>query len=112
MAIVFGISAAASGDGIEVTQFDAENGCLDGIEAGDHAELEAIIAGRLAMVAEEAGALANRVIIRDEHSAITAGIQVFERMQAETTDFANGADWPTIEFCADGLGGVLNHRNS
>src|SRR5205814_8599199 len=77
--VLSGEGAAAGVDFRQARKFDAENGRLNGIEPGYHAEFGAIIAARLAMIAQQPGPLVNLFVIGDEHSTIAAGIEVLER---------------------------------
>jgi len=47
---------------------------LNGIEARDEAEFEAIIAAGLAVIAEQAKALVKFLIVGGQHAAVAAGI--------------------------------------
>jgi hypothetical protein len=64
------------------------------------------------MITQEPGALANRVVICDEHAAITTGIEILQRMETEATDSPDGPDGLAIESCARGLRGVFDHRKA
>ena len=91
-------------------ELDQQDRCLQGVQAAVHAQQIVLIFLAAAMIPQHRKAIGEFRIVSSDQSAVTGSSQVFGGKKTETAEGSYVSYESALEFCANRLGGVFNHR--
>lgn len=110
LVVELGVALAGGGPGVEVGEFYAEEGGLEGVYAEVCADEVVVVFGLHAVDAEDAGAVGEGGVVGGEEASVSQGAEVFRGEEAEAAEVAEGAEFVLAVGGAEGLGGVFYNR--
>ncbi len=105
-----GVVAALLVPAREIAEFDFEDGCLEGVEAGVPADFVVVVAAAHAVGAEHAGAFVNVGGEGCDEAGVSEGAEVFGGVEAEGGGVAEGSGGDSVPGGSEGLGCVFDEE--
>lgn len=97
---------------VQIPQLHLQHGGLEGIEAGIDAHQFVIVAIVAAVETELGEEFGQGGVVGGDHAGVAVSAEILARIEAETTDGADGAAAAAFVFRANGLGGVFDNHGA